>query len=132
MLCSRSPVSPICRETSIRLISGSVIDLAVVMATQTPTNSATSVLTMENRMVSALAVSSDLRRSSTSLRFSPSATSSASVEFFTHEGSVFLKVVNLQFGNGRVAGIHVLTFVDQRLREFFAPGLFQLFDLVQR
>ena len=47
--------------------NGSVIDFAVVNAIATPRPKASRVLTMEARMVQVLAVSSDLRRASTSL-----------------------------------------------------------------
>ncbi len=65
--------------------------LAVLKATATPNPRATKVLTMAAMIVQVLARSSDLRPSSTSLRFSLSATSSASVEFFTHEEASFCK-----------------------------------------
>ena len=45
--------------------------------------------------------------------------------------SVFLQVVDLQFGHGGIAGIDVFPLVDQRLRELLAPSLFQLLNLGQ-
>ena len=45
--------------------------------------------------------------------------------------SVLLEVVDLQFGDGRVARVDVFAFFDQRLREVLAPGLFQLLNLPQ-
>ena len=44
-----------------------------------------------NQIVQLAALSSDLWRSSTTLLFSPSATSSESVEFFTHEDASFCR-----------------------------------------
>ena len=85
MLCSRSPVLPICCATFISLESGLVMDLEVRKAIPTPRASATSVLKMAMATVAVEEASSDLRRWSSSFLFSVSACSRNSVEVFTHE-----------------------------------------------
>ena len=45
--------------------------------------------------------------------------------------SVLLEVVDLQLGDGGIARVDIFALFDQRLREFLAPGLFQLLHFPQ-
>src|SRR5258708_34883852 len=85
ILCSRSPVLPMPRATLIRLLNGSVIDLAVRYAMTTPSDSANMGLRRETIMVAVAAGFYHVPPPATTLAVFPSATPRASLRFLSPE-----------------------------------------------